>query len=60
MTHGKEAKQGSWTKANFHDRDRKLWQNPDNSHEAREVLVEPDRTQSIRHAGQDTTTKNID
>lgn len=61
----KESKRRSWTKAHFFHQNRKLWRNPDKSHEAREVLAEPEildaiiaTHNSIGHAGQDATAKN--
>ncbi len=63
----KEAKWNSWTKVNFNYRDRKFWQNSDKHHfEVREVLAGPKILDamvtihnSIRHAGQDATGKNV-
>ncbi len=61
----KDAKQRSWTKAHFFYQNRKLWRNPDKSHEAREVLTETKildaiiaTHNSLRHAGQDAAAKN--
>ncbi len=60
------AKRRSWTKAHFFYKNRKLWRNPDKTHEAREVIAEPEildaiiaTHNSLGHAGQDTTAKNV-
>ena len=62
----KDAKRRSWTKAHFFYQNRKLWQNPDKSHEAREVLAETEildaiiaTHNSLGHADQDATAKNV-
>ena len=55
----RKAKRNSWTRSNFHYRNRKLWRNPNKNHlEPREVLEEPEIFDfiitvhnSIRHAG---------
>ncbi len=62
----KDTKRRSWTKSHFFYQNRKLWRNPDKTHEAREVLAKPEILDtiitihnSIGHAGQDATAKNI-
>ena len=62
----KDAKRRSWTKAYFFCQNRKLWQNPDKTHEAWEVIAEPEildaiiaTHNSLGHAGQDTTAQNV-
>ncbi len=54
----KDAKRRSWTKTHFFYQNRKLWRNPGKTHEAREVLAEPEildaiiaTHNSIGHAG---------
>ena len=62
----KDAKRRSWTKAHFFYQNRKLWRNPDKSHEAREVLAETEildaiiaTHNSLGYAGQDATAENV-